>query len=71
MINNLPNLIRAYLKETGMTQRDLAKAAGIDEAILSRLIHSNRQVIDLDKANALRAVIGFHKEDLLLEVESA
>lgn len=71
LINNLPNLIKQWLAEDKTrTQRDLAKQSGLDEATLSRIINSNRPIVDLDKAAELKRIIGFDLSELILEVEA-
>lgn len=43
----IPELIKLYLEEKKLTQREFAKITGIDAAALSRLINSNQKQIDI------------------------
>jgi transcriptional regulator with XRE-family HTH domain len=47
LIIQVPELIRKYIEEKGITQKEFAKTTGINEAALSRMINSRSQQIDI------------------------
>jgi predicted XRE-type DNA-binding protein len=64
----VPDLIKAYLNQTGMTCAEFAQACGLDASTVSRLMHSNPKRIDMKMAEKLRKVIGFEPLQLLKKV---
>lgn len=64
----LPDLIKAYLNQTGMTRQELAQLVGIDGSTLSRLLYSKPRMIDMNMAEKFRKVIGFQPHQLLKTV---
>ena len=68
--SNLPNLIRQYLDDNQMTQKELSIKSGVPEGTLSRIMHSNPLRIDLKVADTLRAVIKFEPGELIIEEAS-
>lgn len=64
--SNLQQIVRDWLKENKVTQKDLAKQAGLKESQLSRLLNSNTVQLDLRTASALWEVIRFNPAELVV-----
>jgi transcriptional regulator with XRE-family HTH domain len=63
----MPNLVRSYLAEKNMTQREFAKKVGVDEAVISRILNTQSKRIDLGTVEILRAEIGFGLDEIVIE----
>lgn len=66
--SNLPNLVREYIKRTGVEQKALAEDVGIDPSQLSRLLRSDGSKLDMDMATEFQRVIKFEDHELIRKV---
>lgn len=68
--SNLQKIVRDWLRDNDVTQKDLATKAGIKESQLSRLLNSNTVQLDLRTATALWQVIQFDPAELVVLKDS-
>jgi transcriptional regulator with XRE-family HTH domain len=71
LIIRVPELIRQYIEEKGITQKQFAKDTGMNEAALSRLLNSNQQQIDIRTLKKLYGTIPLDFGNLILVEEEA
>jgi transcriptional regulator with XRE-family HTH domain len=71
LIIQLPKLIRKYIKDKGITQKEFSKLTGINEASVSRLMKSDQTQIDIRTLKKLYGTIPLDFGNLILVEEEA
>lgn len=67
--SRIPELIKSYLDEKKLTQKEFAKITGIDAAALSRLINSRQKQIDIRTLEKLHGHIPLDYGNLVAVIE--